>query len=168
VCLVPSKDPLFGLWWNIRNRCYNPAVPNYKYYGGRKITGPWMYGPWFRSFAAFRDYLLDTIGPRPSSKHSIDRKKNDLGYVPGNLRWATPTVQNNNTRKNKGPSVAKGLPRGKGSAHGSAKLNEDLVRQIRAEFAVGNTNTTALGLKYGLHRNTVNNVIQRHTWAHVA
>jgi hypothetical protein len=171
---MPSKDPLFSLWWNIKNRCFNPAVRNFKYYGGRKITGPWMFEPWIRSFAAFRAYLLDTIGPRPSAKHSLDRKKNNTGYVPGNLRWALPVQQNNNTRKNKPkpPKTSRDLRQhATGTAHGSAKLTEELVRQIRAEFASGTASTAELGIKYGLHRNTVNLVIQRASrggWAHVA
>lgn len=108
---------------------------------------------------------------RPSAKHSLDRKKNDLGYVPDNLRWALP-VQQNNTRKNKPAKVSQDTRfHVRGSAHGSAKLTEDLVRQIRAEFASGSASTTELGLKYGLHRNTVNRVIQRVSrggWSHVA
>ena len=35
---------------------------------------------------------FDNVGPRPSSKHSIDRKNDEYGYFPGNVRWATASM----------------------------------------------------------------------------
>jgi hypothetical protein len=48
---------------------------------------------------SFTDFYND-MGPRPSSKHSIERKNNDGDYEPGNCIWATRTTQNRNTRRN--------------------------------------------------------------------
>lgn len=41
-----------------------------------------------------------THGPRPSTKHSIDRYPNPFGdYEPGNVRWATASEQARNQRR---------------------------------------------------------------------
>lgn len=42
---------------------------------------------------------MKTLGPRPSSKHSLDRKENDKGYFIENLQWATRSEQMKNRRK---------------------------------------------------------------------
>jgi hypothetical protein len=77
----------------MRNRCGNPRHPSYPNYGGRGIT---VCDRWLASFEAF----LQDLGPRPSSRHSLDRIDNDGNYEPGNCRWATTSLQNRNSRQN--------------------------------------------------------------------
>jgi hypothetical protein len=36
------------------------------------------------------------MGPKPSPKHSLDRKNNDGNYHKRNCRWATSSEQNKN------------------------------------------------------------------------
>lgn len=74
-----------------KQRCTNPRDPGYKNYGGRGIT--------FR-FASFEDFYKE-LGPKPTPKHSVDRINNDGHYEPGNVRWATRSEQNKNTRRTK-------------------------------------------------------------------
>lgn len=74
-------------------RCYNPASPNYKNYGGRGIT---VWPQWHDS-RVFLDYLDTVLGPPPEG-HSIDRIDNDGNYEPGNLRWADRATQRRNQR----------------------------------------------------------------------
>jgi hypothetical protein len=77
----------------MRNRCGNPNVPCYARYGGRgiKVCDRWL--------ESFENFYAD-MGPRPSSKHSIDRIDNDGNYEPNNCRWVTKGIQNRNTSKN--------------------------------------------------------------------
>lgn len=78
----------------MKARCFNPKNKNYSRYGARRIT---VCPEWKDDFLAFYSY----IGPRPSAQHSIDRfPNNDGNYEPGNVRWATPVEQANNTSRN--------------------------------------------------------------------
>lgn len=85
------KRPEYGVWRAMRDRCNRPKNKNYADYGGRGIK---VYPEWDSSFDAFFAHL----GPRPTSKHSIDRIDNDGDYEPGNVQWAVRTQQVRNTR----------------------------------------------------------------------
>ncbi len=84
----------YYVWKGIKGRCLNTNNKAYKNYGGRGIS---ICDRWIHSFKNF----LDDMGLKPSPAHSIDRINNDDGYSPENCRWATPTEQSWNRRKNK-------------------------------------------------------------------
>jgi len=86
-----QKNREKGIWVNMKQRCSNPDNIGYKYYGGRGITvcERWM---------VFENFFKD-MGPRPTPRHSIERRDNDKGYGPDNCYWATPAQQNRNTRR---------------------------------------------------------------------
>lgn len=79
------------MWAGMIQRCHNPNVRNYQNYGGRGIQ---VCERWRQSFQAF----VEDMGPRPSPKHSLDRRENDGNYEPGNVRWATQGTQLRNSR----------------------------------------------------------------------
>lgn len=78
-------------WINAKTRCFNGRISGAKHYSARGIT---MCDRWRDSFSAF----LEDMGPRPPDT-SIDRIDPNGNYEPGNCRWATDLVQNNNTRR---------------------------------------------------------------------
>jgi hypothetical protein len=80
----------------MKQRCLNPKAKGYKNYGGRGIT---IAPEWIDDFQAFRDYVNQNLGPRPSPYHTIDRIENDEGYEPGNLKWSTKSQQIHNSRQ---------------------------------------------------------------------
>lgn len=89
-----TKAPEYRVWTHLKGRCLNPKDKSFANYGGRGVT---VCAEWESSFAAF----LRDMGPRPSPKHSIDRIDVNAGYYPGNCRWVTADVQQNNRRNNR-------------------------------------------------------------------
>jgi hypothetical protein len=89
-----SKTPEYKVWKEIKRRCHNPNASDFKYYGGRGIC---VYNRWLTSFVNF----INDMGPRPSDKHSLERRDNNKNYCKSNCYWATRKEQGNNTRRNK-------------------------------------------------------------------
>lgn len=86
------KLPLYSTWGNMIQRCYYPASPGYKYYGGRGVR---VCDEWRNSYKVFADYM----GEKPTPEHTIDRIDTYGDYEPGNVRWATKQVQSWNRKK---------------------------------------------------------------------
>lgn len=90
-----AKTPEYTAWLGMKQRCYYTKHRAYAYYGGRGIR---VCKRWLHSFEKF----LADVGPRPSSRHSLDRYPNQNGnYQPSNVRWATKKQQQNNMRSNR-------------------------------------------------------------------
>lgn len=88
------KSPEYAAWAAMIQRCGNPRCQEWKNYGARGIA---VCAAWRGSFESF----LASVGIRPSPQHSLDRWPDHNGnYEPGNVRWATPTQQSRNTRRN--------------------------------------------------------------------
>ncbi len=87
------QTPEYATWTHVIARCSNRNGTSWKNYGGRGIT---VCQRWRTSFEAF----LADMGPKPSSRHSIERRDNDGNYEPSNCKWATMKEQRRNTRCN--------------------------------------------------------------------
>lgn len=79
----------YNSWIAMKGRCFNPNNKDYKYYGGRGIK---VYEPWMK----FENFLAD-MGIRPDNT-SLDRIDTNGDYEPGNCRWSTIDIQNQNRR----------------------------------------------------------------------
>jgi hypothetical protein len=90
-----SHHPLFSVWIGIRRRCFDPKDARFPWYGGRGIT---LEAAWRNDAGAFIEHVLEHLGERPDGL-SMDRIDNDGNYEPGNLRWASPQEQIENSRR---------------------------------------------------------------------
>ncbi len=88
-----KRPRLKSIWFNMRNRCYNPNVPSFRTYGalGIRICEEWMNFEVFAAWAASSGYR-DNL--------TIERKDNDKGYEPGNCTWIPKQEQSLNQRTN--------------------------------------------------------------------
>lgn len=89
-----TSDPLlrkvYSAWKNIHQRTKNPASVKYKSYRSRQMSHDLS-----EDFSAF----LAEVGLPSDMLLSIDRIDNSLGYVKGNMRWATAKEQACNTSR---------------------------------------------------------------------
>jgi hypothetical protein len=76
-------------------RCLNPSDASYKDYGGRGIK---VQTEWVNDRAKFLAYLL-TLPGHQNPKLFLDREDNNGHYEPGNLRFVTRVVSNQNQRR---------------------------------------------------------------------
>lgn len=89
---------LYKTYLRIKSRCNNNKNKSYADYGGRGIT---LCKKWEKSFESFYTYVITYLGNKPAKELSLDRINNNKGYKPGNIRWATPSMQAKNRRSSK-------------------------------------------------------------------
>lgn len=89
-----AKLPEYQIWAGIKTR-----TTNKKRHGSEKdyvFRGIKMSNEWINNF----DKFYEDMGPRPSTRHTIERIDNSKGYFRTNCKWATRTEQNRNKRNN--------------------------------------------------------------------
>lgn len=79
-----TRSSLYQAWVAMRTRIRRPD--KWPTYVGLTIHPEW------NAYEAFRDYVNEVLGPRPEG-HSLDRIDNNVGYLPGNIRWSSASEQ---------------------------------------------------------------------------
>lgn len=87
-----SRGRIYRIWNAMNTRCNNPHINQHKDYHDRGIS---VCAEWKN----FKDFYNWAINNGYRDDLSIDRIDNDSGYSPENCRWATPKIQNRNSRR---------------------------------------------------------------------
>ena len=95
-----TRTRLYGIWVNMKARCYVSSLKCFPCYGGRGIS---VCDEWRNSYEMFRDWAR-SAGYRDTL--TIDRKDPNGNYEPNNCRWATAVQQARNTRKRSGEKIS--------------------------------------------------------------
>lgn len=84
---------IYGIYKNMKTRCYNAKTPCFKYYGGKGIA---VCDEWLNNPAAFMDWAFSH---GYDENLTIDRINSNLNYCPENCRWITQAEQARRTPK---------------------------------------------------------------------
>lgn len=88
------SNNLYSIWKGAKRRC--GLIGNARHAESYKRRGITMDPDWAADFHVF----AKAVGERPSEKHQLDRIDNNLGYIPGNVRWVLPKENANNRSNN--------------------------------------------------------------------
>jgi hypothetical protein len=86
-----TEHLLYGVWCNMRSRCYNEKNVAYRNYGGRGIR---VHHSW-NNFIVFYNWAISAGWEKGLE---IDRINNNGNYTPKNCRIVTPRNNNRNRR----------------------------------------------------------------------
>jgi len=90
-----ANSRLYQTWQDMKQRCYNPKLRNYKHYGERGIS---VCIEWRNSFEEFSNWATQN----GYNDHLVlDRINNDGNYQPDNCQFITPDENKRKTRKSR-------------------------------------------------------------------
>jgi hypothetical protein len=136
-----SKHPLYQVWWQIKERCYNPNCPSYQHYGGDPERVISMCDEWRYDFTAFYNWAMSKGYCKGLT---VERKNNNGNYEPSNCDLVPMQVQGQNTRR--------------------TKMSADKIESVRNDLRTHRV----IALEYGVDESTISRIKARATWSNIS
>ena len=86
---------IYGIWVNMKARCYSRKSKYYENYGARGIK---VCPPWLNNFLTFKSWALRN---GYQDNLTIDRINNDGNYEPSNCQWLTKSENSKKARRDR-------------------------------------------------------------------
>ena len=155
-----APDPL-DLYWQRVDRSGGPDAC-WPWTGSRDKNGYGVFCTGGRHYLATRWGYEHRIGPIPEGQGILHHCDNPP--CQNDRHWFTGTQAANNADK-----MRKGRQRNARGIHQhNAKLDDELVRDIRARYAAGGVRQADLAAEYGVTQPTIGRLVRRENWKHVA
>ena len=131
-----SKTRLYKIYSGMKQRCFNPNVNNYKYYGGKGIAicEEWMGD---NGLQRFIEWSLDN---GYDETLSIDRVDSNRDYSPQNCRWLPMELNSSRSAHSRRGAIVKGI----------------IPQKIRMALAYKNMSEAALARALGIAPQNLN------------
>ena len=135
---------LYGVWKNMKNRCYNKSHTAYSDYGGRGIA---VCDEWYLYFTSFMAWAL---AHGYTDELEIDRIDVNGNYEPSNCRFVTRSQNLTNTRKrSECSSIYKGVCYHNMGKKWMARLGDKYLGLFHTEIGAARAYDIAAKEKYG-------------------
>ena len=129
---------LYQSWLNMRNRCYNPNIRSYKFYGSKGVK---VCAEWRNNYIPFRKWALKN-GYREGL--ALCRKNVKKNYSPENCFFGKDANNTSNRTK--------------------IKMNWDKVRNIRKLYKDGRVTQDQLGKKFKISQSSISRIVINKAW----
>ena len=133
-----TKNRLYKIYTNMKQRCSNINFKFYKDYGGRGII---VCPEWANDYTKFRDWSLNN-GYQEGLE--IDQIDNNGNYEPSNCRWVTHKQNTRNRR--------------------TTKLNLEIANEIKTLYKTNKYTQRQLAKKYEVGQSIICSILNNKNW----
>lgn len=103
-----TRTRFYKVWSGMKDRCYNPNVKAFAWYGAKGIT---VCDEWLNSYESFRQSMWASYEDAVKlygNNTTIDRIDSRLGYYPDNCRWISKAENTSRAQSARGYSNEQG------------------------------------------------------------